>query len=176
MASSTKSSWISWRLLNNFLFYRVGLLALRPTPIPEDQASVFISPRGRVATHFSRLLRHAWVTEAVLVTNKEVNLEVNNSMEVCTSWEIGSLAARQEIHRFLWNLKIRYRVHKSPPLVAGLSQMYPVHNFSPSFRRIYSNIIPADAKVFQVVSSLQVFRPKFCMNFSSLRAVIAQSI
>jgi hypothetical protein len=45
-----------------FSFYRVGLLAPRPTPIPEDQASVFISPRGRVATHFSRLLQHAWVT------------------------------------------------------------------------------------------------------------------
>jgi hypothetical protein len=60
LASSTKSGWISWRLLNSFLFYRVGLLA--PRPIPEDQASVFISPRGRVATHFSRLLRHAWVT------------------------------------------------------------------------------------------------------------------
>jgi hypothetical protein len=62
MASSTKSSRISWRLPNNFLFYRVGLLAPRPTPIPEDQVSVFISPRGRVATHFSRLLQHAWVT------------------------------------------------------------------------------------------------------------------
>jgi hypothetical protein len=45
-----------------FPFYRVGLLAPRPIPIPEGQASVFISPRGRVATHFSRLLRHAWVT------------------------------------------------------------------------------------------------------------------
>jgi hypothetical protein len=45
-----------------FSFYRVGLLALRRTPIPEGQASVFISPTGRVATHFSRLLRHAWVT------------------------------------------------------------------------------------------------------------------
>jgi hypothetical protein len=43
-------------------FYRVGLLAPCPTPILEDQASVFISPRGRVATHFSRTLRHAWVT------------------------------------------------------------------------------------------------------------------
>jgi hypothetical protein len=63
LASSTKSGWISWGLLNNFLFYRVGLLASRPTPIPVDQASVlFISPRCRVATHFSRLLRHAWVT------------------------------------------------------------------------------------------------------------------
>jgi hypothetical protein len=44
-----------------FPFYRVGLLAPCPTSIPEDQASVFISPRGRVATHFSRFLRHAWV-------------------------------------------------------------------------------------------------------------------
>jgi hypothetical protein len=34
----------------------------RPTSILEEQASVFISLRGRVATHFSRLLRHAWVT------------------------------------------------------------------------------------------------------------------
>jgi hypothetical protein len=45
-----------------FSFYMVGLLAPRPTPIQEDQASVFISPRGRVATHFSPLLRHACVT------------------------------------------------------------------------------------------------------------------
>jgi hypothetical protein len=45
-----------------FSFYRVGLLAPRQTPIPEDQTPVFISPRGRVATHFSRLLRHACVT------------------------------------------------------------------------------------------------------------------
>jgi hypothetical protein len=45
----------------HFLFYRIGLLVPRPTPIPGDQASVFISSRGRVATHFIRLLRHAWV-------------------------------------------------------------------------------------------------------------------
>jgi hypothetical protein len=33
----------------HFRFYRVELLAPRPTPTMEDQASVFISPRGRVA-------------------------------------------------------------------------------------------------------------------------------
>jgi hypothetical protein len=54
------------------IFYRLALLAPRPTPPLEDQASVFISPRGRLAhvypppqapgTHVSRLLRHAWVT------------------------------------------------------------------------------------------------------------------
>jgi hypothetical protein len=44
------------------IFLQGRVVAPRPTPIPEDQASVFLSPRGRVATHFSRLLRHAWVT------------------------------------------------------------------------------------------------------------------
>jgi hypothetical protein len=43
------------------------LLAPRQIPIPEDQTSVFISPRGRVATHFSRLLRHVWVTEGLIL-------------------------------------------------------------------------------------------------------------
>jgi hypothetical protein len=46
------------------------LLVQRPTPNLEDQASVFMTPGDRVAqlypqalgTHFSRLIRHAWVT------------------------------------------------------------------------------------------------------------------
>jgi hypothetical protein len=46
-----------------------GLLAPRPTPNVGDQASVFMTPGGRVAklypqapgTHFIRLLRWAWV-------------------------------------------------------------------------------------------------------------------
>jgi hypothetical protein len=74
-SSSIKNGWISWRLLNNFLFYRVGLLAPRPNSTLEDQASVFISPKGRVAQlypqvpgiHFSRLLRHAWITVGLRV-------------------------------------------------------------------------------------------------------------
>jgi hypothetical protein len=42
-----------------FSFLQSRVVAPRSTPIPEDQASVFNSPRGRMATHFSRLLRHA---------------------------------------------------------------------------------------------------------------------
>jgi hypothetical protein len=53
------------------------LLVQRPTPNLEDQTSVFMTPRDRVAqlypqtlgTHFSRLLRHAWVTVGLLVSN-----------------------------------------------------------------------------------------------------------
>jgi hypothetical protein len=55
-------------------FYRAGLLVQRPTPNLEDQASVFMTPGDRVAQlypqvlgiHFSRLLRHAWVTMGLL--------------------------------------------------------------------------------------------------------------
>jgi hypothetical protein len=45
-----------------FSFLQGRVVSPKSNPIPEDQASVFISPRGWVATHFSRLLRHAWVT------------------------------------------------------------------------------------------------------------------
>jgi hypothetical protein len=51
-------------------FYGAGLLVQRPAPNLEDQVSVFMTPGYRVTqlypqalgTHFSRLLRHEWVT------------------------------------------------------------------------------------------------------------------
>jgi hypothetical protein len=45
-----------------FYFLQGRIVSPTPNPLPEDQAFVFITPRGMVATHFSRLLRHAWVT------------------------------------------------------------------------------------------------------------------
>jgi hypothetical protein len=61
-----------------FSFLQGRLLAPRPTPILEDQASVFISPRGRVAIHFSRLLRHSWVTVGLFLFPGHHTGKLNN--------------------------------------------------------------------------------------------------
>jgi hypothetical protein len=55
--------------------------------------------------------------------------------------EANSHSASQEIPRLLWISKFDYRIHKVSLLVPVLSQIYPVHNFPPFFRKIQSNII-----------------------------------
>jgi len=61
---------------------------------------------------------------------------------VHSSWEADSHSASQEIPILLWNRKVRYPVHNSPPLVSVFSQMNPVHTFPPYFHKIHSNIFP----------------------------------
>jgi len=62
-------------------------------------------------------------------------------MEQSPSWEANWFSASQEIPRILWNPKVHYLIHKSPPPVPILGQLDPVHAPTPHFLKIHLNII-----------------------------------
>jgi hypothetical protein len=68
-------------------------------------------------------------------------MHCHSLMELSPSWEAANCAATQELPSILWNLKIHYCTHKSPPLVPFLSQIDPVHTIPSYLSKIHFNIV-----------------------------------
>jgi hypothetical protein len=69
-------------------------------------------------------------------------------------------AAPQEPPSILWNPKVQYRVHKSPPLVPIPSHISPIHSIPSYLSKIRFHIVnPPMSWVFLVVSFLLACPP-----------------
>jgi hypothetical protein len=83
------------------------------------------------------------------------------------SWETNSRSVGQEIPLLLWNTKVDYHVHKSPPLVPVLGEIIQSTSSLPLSLKCILIIPSIFVMVFHVVSSLKIFHLKTYIYLTS---------
>ena len=116
----------------------------------------------------------AWATTATCVLGQErcssrnlLAYLLTYSLKKSPSWETNRFSASQEIPRVLWNPKVHYRIHKSPPPVHILSQTDPVHAPTSLFLKIHFNIILPSMSWSSKWTLSLVSPPKPCIHLHS---------
>jgi hypothetical protein len=93
-------------------------------------------------------------------------------MELSPFWEAANCAATQELISVLWNPKVRFRVHKNPPLVPIPSQIDPIYTIPSYLSKIHFNIVhPLTSWSSQWSLSFWIFHKyTICIPFLRIRA------
>jgi len=127
-----------------------------------------------VTNHF--YVCYSEVAEVNLYSSRDRNwrhvTSLTHYMKQGPSWEVNSRSASQKFSGFYWKRKFIImftRVRHWSLTWARRIKLSPSNPISPISILNYM-YTPTCAPVFQMVSSLQVFRPKFCINFSSRHA------
>jgi len=86
--------------------------------------------------HPKNAVLHIWKFQCGNISD-----QLTHSMEQSPSWQPNRSVASQEFPCIVWNSKVHFHVHKCPPSVPILGQIYPFHASQSHCLKINFNII-----------------------------------